>query len=1223
MKTTETLNAQIFSQPGLSYASKESMYVTLHLNKMDKESLHKVYHLLLEFVKEVYSHTEHLKTKKIALKAKTTLSETGITDAIICGVDRDLWIKWHQYNKHSIPVELKDNELYSNLIDTIKCSPPYKYTGGDLYFKIKSDTVADCNDMLQMIKSKFSGYTDKLSYTMGNSDKKEMVYGRRLLHGLISNVDPINMAKRVLIGDEDIKHKGGCYAVSQKFIHNWSLIGELSMIDIENMIGRNHKGNILPNMKKQSHLHLVRAKDENDVNYRIYSQGKTFGTVEGDHSKEEGVFVSAFSKNLSGLHRVLSSMLGDKFSKNKEIADKHLRYSSSIEGNIWYIPSAAELGLKEASELKQVEINPFFKNKKPGSTYYYNSKEYLHDIWQSRYNEEFPVSDRVIGLLGTTFSRWHNNWYSPPTFPYLPRLDDYIKANPKKNIKFPKSIAQRKGLAIKCTLSDLFTNEEYCKKMDLFRISADEIIVGVLPPFTLGTGVPVMKYLNKDEELNGFLRGLDETSMAGHIVPDYPELLKKGVGGLLKELHKKLDHVGEKDSEKSDFYNSSILALEGVEAYFKNYAQLAKDQLDKLSHHQKTERENLKSIHHRMLNLSHKPPKTFIDALQLIFGMHCCMHLVGELVSIGRLDKWLYPFFEDITVEEAQEAIDAFWIKMDEKVLMNKHYYEEKRSYGTCAIPYIGGPVPIGDKLSQWVMQVTVGGYGCSGDDKPKEVYNQVTEMCLRAASRLPLNSPCLSLRLTKNTPRFIHNQASKAILTGGAAPFVYNDELIIPSLMDSGNAINKTDASNYCADGCWETILPGQTELALSYVIGTNALEMAINQGSTYVNAGPSFIRGSQVSFLSTPAEDIKDFDQLLDIFYKHFEWMMIKFFDGIYKLYGGLNDFCPSPLLSTLVQDCIRDGRDLTNGGAKYHLLAPQILGVPCIIDSLWAIKTMVFEEKTAVCTLPELVKCLICDWGYDMIAPFEADENGPERKAINALRYKELRNTSLAIPKFGTGNRDVDAFAGKISSKLKNITFDIFTKPESVSPEFAALHKGVQKKYSIPKKKHEFNIIPAFGTFEDYIGIGMQNGASADGRRKASPLSSNMSPMAYPTDLPIPNKERDIKSSLKGWNNKEFKDALKIVVPLDINIPEDFPCEELEDILVDFSKGKMGSNMLTISAADVDTMLKAQQYPEQYDLLRMRMGGWSEFFIAMYDAHQEQHLRRPIYNIKDNND
>jgi pyruvate-formate lyase len=81
-----------------------------------------------------------------------------------------------------------------------------------------------------------------------------------------------------------------------------------------------------------------------------------------------------------------------------------------------------------------------------------------------------------------------------------------------------------------------------------------------------------------------------------------------------------------------------------------------------------------------------------------------------------------------------------------------------------------------------------------------------------------------------------------------------------------------------------------------------------------------------------------------------------------------------------------------------------------------------------------------------------------------------------------------------------------------------------------------------------------------------------------------------------------------------PTDLNIPEDFPFAELVAVLEDFAAGR-GSNILTITCASPETLDDAPSKPERYDLLRVRMGGWSEFFSAMFPDSQQQHRRRPM--------
>jgi len=83
---------------------------------------------------------------------------------------------------------------------------------------------------------------------------------------------------------------------------------------------------------------------------------------------------------------------------------------------------------------------------------------------------------------------------------------------------------------------------------------------------------------------------------------------------------------------------------------------------------------------------------------------------------------------------------------------------------------------------------------------------------------------------------------------------------------------------------------------------------------------------------------------------------------------------------------------------------------------------------------------------------------------------------------------------------------------------------------------------------------------------------------------------------------------------LAPVDVNIREDFPVEALEQVIAAFGSG-VGSNLLSITCADPETFAAACADPEKYDLVRVRMGGWSEFFVAMFPAHQQQHLRRPL--------
>ena len=155
-----------------------------------------------------------------------------------------------------------------------------------------------------------------------------------------------------------------------------------------------------------------------------------------------------------------------------------------------------------------------------------------------------------------------------------------------------------------------------------------------------------------------------------------------------------------------------------------------------------------------------------------------------------------------------------------------------------------------GASFNQWGHQLTVG--GCKRDGTSG--YNPVTLMCLRAARRIPVNAPCLGLRVTKDMPHIFLEEATKAILSGGAHPIFLNDDRVIPAIMESGNyTINKEvwesnsttgsydnwnpnvdirDARNYSSDGCFEFLLSGKCWFCLSGLSALAPLEYLMNEG-------------------------------------------------------------------------------------------------------------------------------------------------------------------------------------------------------------------------------------------------------------------------------------------------------------------------------------------------------------------------------------------------------
>ena len=594
---------------------------------------------------------------------------------------------------------------------------------------------------------------------------------------------------------------------------------------------------------------------------------------------------------------------------------------------------------------------------------------------------------------------------------------------------------------------------------------------------------------------------------------------------------------------------------------------------------------------------------------------------MGNPTAVGRLDQLLdrdYPV--PTPDDEAQEIIDAFWVKLGEKALHNRAHATDHDDLGTTAVAYASGNFSQGGGINQWVQQVTVGGYKATDDAEPVGGCNRYTLMCLRASRRLPLNAPCLSLRLYPGMPAACITEAAMALRSGGAHPILFHEERMVKALHER-EGFTLRDARNYACDGCYEPMIAGATEFAFGNVAPLDAVACTMNRGAKILGAGTEHLRGMKATYPSPPAETITSFEQFMAIFSRHLYFLTTGFFAGVLGNYGAVWRFCPSPLLSSLLEGCLESGRDLSNGGARIHLIAPMYVGCANTIDALYAIQKLVYDPQTAVTTLPELLSALYTDWGHSVVEPFVSDFAGKVTHEEVARRHQELREAALALPKWGTGHPEVDALGDRVMTLIGETAHKVLFAQSGPVHDIVA---GIQARYSDPDRPWRIHLQVGIGTFEGYVGDGLDSGASADGRRAGQPYASDLSPTPAPPDRPAvaqdpagqPALNRPIYTALSSWNRDSINHGISNAAPVDLNIREDFPQSDLEDLIRAFIAGEVGSNLITVTTADPDTYAAAADYPERYELVRVRMGGWSEYFAAMFTAHQSQHARRPFF-------
>ncbi len=282
------------------------------------------------------------------------------------------------------------------------------------------------------------------------------------------------------------------------------------------------------------------------------------------------------------------------------------------------------------------------------------------------------------------------------------------------------------------------------------------------------------------------------------------------------------------------------------------------------------------------------------------------------------------------------------------------------------------------------------------------------------------------------------------------------------------------------------------------------------------------------------------------------------------VHNVVDTINDrnlIAPVPLLSALIDGAIESRLDMTAGGAKFRTFGMLAEGMAHTIDSLVAIKTVIFDEKQA--TMSELCDAL----------------------DANFVGYEFLRKKLLDAPKYGNDDERADSIGQEIISAFTDI---------------------------VAKHAEHFKSLIKFpcgvGTFSWYIGIGEGLSASPDGRLSGEPVSSNFSP-ALGKDI------EGIPCAILSYS-KMHKSNLPAGGPLDLRIAKKLVNGEdgtkrMMALIRSFVDTK--GNMMTLTVADTEELRSAQREPEKYKSLRVRMGGWCAYFTMLSSEQQEHHIRR----------
>ena len=645
----------------------------------------------------------------------------------------------------------------------------------------------------------------------------------------------------------------------------------------------------------------------------------------------------------------------------------------------------------------------------------------------------------------------------------------------------------------------------------------------------------------------------------GHLAIDYARLMRAGYDGLLREAKEHLAKLDMRDPEyadKKEFYQAMIIMHEAAKKYILRYADLAEKCAKETSDTKR--KEELNAMADNCRQIAGGPPKTFWQAMQL-FNIATTLIQVesnGHSISYGRMDQWLYPYYEadmkngTITKEFALELIEVEYVKMN-----NPTKLKDKGSMAVRNGRGFGGE------------SLTIGGVDQDGND----ATNDLTMLMLEGSVHTRMMNPWVCVRMHENTPYELKVKTVECIRAGYGHPKLFNDAPAIKGMQRKGMSLR--EARDYCVVGCVEISLPGKEYgwHDAAYVNTAKMMEMVLN-GGRCLDCGPHCARwercgalGKHIGPDTGNLADYKSFEEVLESVDRQFEYWTNQMCSSLCIIDNAHRARKPLPYLSAFYEDSMASGKDLTEGGAKYNGIGPQASGIATCADSLAVIKQLVFDEKR--CTGEELLSAVQNNWkGYEKLYAL-----------VNSSKVHHY------------GNDD------DYADELFKFMFECYCR-----------HIRGRKN----PRGGEFS--PGVYSVNANVAMGMNTNASVDGRKAGEAISDNMGPVH--TD----GGSHDLKGPTAIVNSLAKVDHSLATNGTLMNLKfsqEAVAGVEGRDNLISFideymSKEPMHVQFNIMSSA---TMRAAQKKPEDYKDMLVRVAGYSAYFVELGKPLQKDLIQR----------
>ena len=630
-------------------------------------------------------------------------------------------------------------------------------------------------------------------------------------------------------------------------------------------------------------------------------------------------------------------------------------------------------------------------------------------------------------------------------------------------------------------------------------------------------------------------------------VHDYEKILKRGFGGIRDEARQKLDALDPLSpadyNAKRPFLEAIVTVCDAVIIWANRHADLAEEMAK--TETDETRKAELLKMAETARHVPEHPARNFHEAVQSQWFTQMFSRIeqkTGTIISNGRMDQYLYPYYK--------KDVEAGILNDDQAIELIECLYVGMAQFIDLYISPQGGAFNEG--YAHWEA-VTVGGQTKDGLD----ATNELTYLILRSKREFPHHYPDLAARIHSRAPKRFLAEVAETIKEGSGFPKLINDEEVIPLHLSKGATFE--EIYDYAVSGCAEIRMPNRDTYTSGnpYINFAAALEMVLYNGKMLKYGD---------ELLSVETGDPTTFETW-DEFFNAFKIQQTNFlkyaFIQQYKVINIRPKHFATPFGSAMHDLCMAHCLDLHTpdipGGIDLGYF--EFMGLGTVVDSLCAIKKLVYEDKKL--TMARML----------------------EATRANFEGYEDIQAMVQNVPCYGNN----DPYADSIAKELDKVCVSFANKYQKE----LGVHLDVR-----------------YVPFTSHVPFGKVVSATPNGRLAYTPLSDGSS-ASHGADVNGPTAVMLSNYTTKNFNFRERAARL-------VNIKFTPKCVEGEEgthKLVDFIRTFCDLRLwhIQFNVINADTLKKAQENPEQYKNLIVRIAGYSAYFCDLSKDLQDDLIRR----------